>query len=164
MIRIEGLSRKAGNKTILESIDLEIHRGEIFTFIGPSGSGKTTILRLIDLLDKPTTGTIFFDGIDTTAPKTDWLSIRRRMAMVFQKPAVLNTTVAGNVAFGLKFRGVERSDIDGRIREALEIVGLLHLADRKAVTLSAVKCNVWQSHGHWSPGGSPSPGRTDRKS
>ena len=60
MIRIEGLSRKAGSKTILESIDLEIHRGEIFTFIGPSGSGKTTILRLIDLLDKPTTGTHFF--------------------------------------------------------------------------------------------------------
>ena len=136
MIRIEGLSRKAGSKTILESIDLEIHRGEIFTFIGPSGSGKTTILRLIDLLDKPTTGTIFFDGIDTTAPKTDWLSIRRRMSMVFQKPAVLNTTVAGNVAYGLKFRGVDKSDIDGRVREALEIVGLLHLADRKAVTLS----------------------------
>jgi tungstate transport system ATP-binding protein len=136
MIRIEGLSRIAGGKTILESIDLEIHRGEIFTFIGPSGSGKTTLLRLIDLLDTPTTGTIIFDGTDTTAPDTDRLSIRRRMSMVFQKPAVLNITVAGNVAFGLKFRGIEKSETDSRVHEALDIVGLLHLADRKAVTLS----------------------------
>ena len=137
MIRIAGLSRRASGKTILESIDLEIHRGEIFTFIGPSGSGKTTILRLIDLLDFPTTGTIIFDGTDTAASNAAVrLSIRRRMAMVFQKPAVLNTTVAGNVAFGLKFRGMEKSEIDSRVPEALDIVGLLHLADRKAVTLS----------------------------
>jgi tungstate transport system ATP-binding protein len=136
MIRIEGLARVAGGKTILESIYLEIQRGEIFTFIGPSGSGKTTLLRLIDLLDTPTSGTIIFDGTDTTAPDTDQLSIRRRMSMVFQKPAVLNLTVAGNVAFGLKFRGVEKSETDTRVHEALDIVGLLHLANRKAVTLS----------------------------
>jgi tungstate transport system ATP-binding protein len=136
VIRIAGLSRRAGGKTILESIDLEIHRGEIFTIIGPSGSGKTTLLRLIDLLDMPTTGTIIFDGTNTAANEHVRLSIRRRMAMVFQKPAVLNTTVAANVAFGLKFRGVEKSQIDLRVHEALDIVGLLHLADRKAVTLS----------------------------
>ena len=58
------------------------------------------------------------------------------MAMVFQKPAVLNTTVAGNVAFGLKFRGEEKSEIDPRVRDALDIVGLLHLSERRAVTLS----------------------------
>jgi tungstate transport system ATP-binding protein len=136
VIRIAGLSRRAGGKTILEPIDLKIHRGEIFTLIGPSGSGKTTILRLIDLLDMPTTGTITFDGIDTSASNAVRLSIRRRMAMVFQKPAVLNTTVAGNVAFGLKFRSIEKKEIDTRVKEALDIVGLLHLADRKAVTLS----------------------------
>ena len=137
MIRITDLSRRAGGKTILESINIEIHRGEILTFIGPSGSGKTSLLRLIDLLDMPTTGTIIFDGIDTaTSNEGVRLYLRRRMAMVFQKPAVLNTTVAGNVAFGLKFRNTEKSEIESRVREALEIVGLLHLADRKAVTLS----------------------------
>ena len=52
MIRLEGISRRAGSKTILESVNLEIQRGEIFAFIGPSGSGKTTVLRLIDLLDQ----------------------------------------------------------------------------------------------------------------
>jgi len=136
MIRIEGLSRVAGSKTILDSIYIEINRGEIFTFIGPSGSGKTTLLRLIDLLDTPTTGSIIFDGTDTTAPDTEWLAIRRRMSMVFQKPAVLNITVAGNVAFGLNFRGIEKSETNTRVHEALDIVGLLHLAERKAVTLS----------------------------
>lgn len=116
---------------------MEIQRGEIFTVIGPSGSGKTTLLRLIDLLDLPTTGTVIFDGIDTAASNEGVrLSIRRRMAMVFQKPAVLNTTVAANVAFGLRFRGVEKSQIDVRVHEALDIVGLLNHADRKAVTLS----------------------------
>lgn len=137
MIRITDLSRHVGGKTILESINIEIHRDEILTFIGPSGSGKTSLLRLIDLLDMPTTGTITFDDIDTaTSNEGVRLSLRRRMAMVFQKPAVLNTTVAGNVAFGLKFRNTEKSEIESRVREALEIVGLLHLADRKAVTLS----------------------------
>jgi tungstate transport system ATP-binding protein len=58
------------------------------------------------------------------------------MSMVFQKPAVLNITVAGNVAFGLNFRGIEKSETDTRVQEALDIVGLLHLADRKAITLS----------------------------
>ena len=87
--------------------------GEIFTLIGPSGSGKTSLIRLIDLLDTPTAGKIFFDGTDTATHEKDRLAIRRRMAMVFQKPAVLNTTVANNVAFGLKFRGVgERRDND----------------------------------------------------
>jgi len=56
--------------------------------------------------------------------------------MVFQKPAVLNTTVSGNIAFGLKFRGVERSEIDARVHQVLDIVGLLHLSERRAVTLS----------------------------
>ncbi len=134
---MSGISREVGGgKKILDGIDLEIQRGEIFTFIGPRGSGKTSLLRLIDLLDTQTRGIIKFDGTDTMASGTDRLSIRRRMAMVFQKPAVLNTTVAGNVAFGLKFRGEEKSQIDSRVHETLGIVGLLHLADRRAVTLS----------------------------
>ncbi len=136
MIRISGLFRKAGTRNILDAIDLEIMPGEIFTLIGPSGSGKTSLLRIIDLLDNPTTGKIVFDGTDTAATNQIRLSIRRRMAMVFQKPSVLNTTVAGNVAFGLKFRGVEKNEIGTRVREALDIVGLSHLADRRAVTLS----------------------------
>jgi tungstate transport system ATP-binding protein len=136
MIRITGLSRTAGEKTILDDINLEIRRGEIFTLIGPSGSGKTTLLRLIDLLDWPTAGTILFDGQDTAGTGQKRLTIRRRMGMVFQKPGVLNTTVGENVAFGLKFRGAEQAQITHKVRSALEQVGLLGFEERRAVTLS----------------------------
>ncbi|MDO8871831.1 MAG: ABC transporter ATP-binding protein [Methanoregula sp.] len=136
MIRISGLLRKAGEQKILEDINLEIRRGEIFTLIGPSGSGKTTLLRLIDLLDRPTSGQILFDGQDTTGAEKERLSIRRRMGMVFQKPAVLNTTVAENVAFGLKFRGADPAQIAQRVTSTLELVGLSGFEQRRAVTLS----------------------------
>jgi len=136
MIRITGLSRQIGERKILDGIDLEIRRGEIFTLIGPSGSGKTTLLRLIDLLDRPTAGKISFDGQDTAGTEQERLAIRRRMGMVFQKPGVLNVTVAENVAFGLKFRGTDRTQIAQRVTSALKLVGLLGFEEHRAVTLS----------------------------
>jgi tungstate transport system ATP-binding protein len=136
MIGIERLSRNVGDKEILHEISLEIRKGEIFTLIGPSGSGKTTLIRLLDLLDRPSSGTIFFDGIDTNGTEQVRLAIRRRMGMVFQKPAVLNTTVAENVAFGLKFRNIEKARISSRVESALDLVGLGGVESRRAVTLS----------------------------
>jgi tungstate transport system ATP-binding protein len=136
MIRIEAVTKKFGETEILKTINLKILKGEIFTLIGPSGSGKTTLLRLINLLDTPTTGKIVFDGTDTTENEKERLSVRRRMGMVFQKPAVLNTTVAENVAFGLKFRGVEESQVDKRVHSALDLVGLPDFSRRRAITLS----------------------------
>lgn len=136
MIRIEHLTKKFNGVETLREIDLTIRAGEIFAFIGPSGSGKTTLIRLIDLLDRPTTGRIVFDGQDTAGTEQERLAIRRRIGMVFQKPAVLNTTVAENVAFGLKFRGVSQEEIRERVPAALDLVGLPHFADRRAQTLS----------------------------
>lgn len=136
MIRIEHLSRSFGPKEVLRDIALEIRKGEIFTLIGPSGSGKSTLIRLIDLLDSPTSGKIFFDGRDTAGPEKDRLVIRRRMSMVFQKPAVLNTSVAENVAFGLKFRGVPATEAEKKVKFALNLVGLSDLYSRRAITLS----------------------------
>lgn len=136
MIRLEGITKKFGKSEVLKGIDLEIKDGEVFTLIGPSGSGKTTVLRIIDFLEKPTSGRYFFKGEDTGSPGADELAIRRRMAMVFQKPAVLNTTVEENVAFGLKFRKVNSAKITEKVASALELVGLSHLSGRRAVTLS----------------------------
>ena len=136
MIRIEGLTKSFGSQEIVKDITLTIRKGEIFTLIGPSGSGKTTLIRLIDLLDYPTSGTILFDGADTATSEKGRLAIRRHMGMVFQKPAVLNTTVSANVAFGLKFRGVPAEDARDRVQQALDLVGLVDLAGRRAVTLS----------------------------
>jgi tungstate transport system ATP-binding protein len=136
MIRIEAVTKKSGDSEILKTIDLTIKKGEIFTLIGPSGSGKTTLLRLINLLDTPTTGKMVFDGTDTSENEKVRLSVRRRMGMVFQKPAMLNTTVAENVAFGLKFRSLENSQIEKRVRAALDMVGLPDFSSRRAITLS----------------------------
>lgn len=136
MIRIEKLTKRFGNTETIHEISLDIRAGEVFTFIGPSGCGKTTLLRLIDLLDQPTTGTLFFGGQDTAGTETERLQFRRRMAMVFQKPAVLSTTVAANVSFGLKFRGVPEDEMQQKVSAALELVGLADFARRMAVTLS----------------------------
>jgi tungstate transport system ATP-binding protein len=136
MIRISGLSRKFGDREVVSGIDLEIRRSEIFALIGPSGSGKTTLLRLLDLLDRPTNGSITFDGMQTDGPEHERRTIRRRMAMVFQKPGVLNTTAEQNVSFGLEFRGVERGQVRNRVTRALEMVGLSGFTQRRAVTLS----------------------------
>lgn len=136
MIRIEKLTKKIGNADTIRETSLAIRAGGIFTFIGPSGSGKTTLIRLIDLLERPTSGTIFFDGIDTAGTEQVRLAIRRRMGMVFQKPAVLNTTVAKNVAFGLRFRGVPEAEAQKKVHSALELVGLPDFTGRRAVTLS----------------------------
>lgn len=136
MIECTGLSCTAGGRTILEGIDLQVRKGEIFTLIGPSGSGKTTLLRLIDLLDRPSGGRLAIDGTDTNAAEPVRLMLRRRMGMVFQKPVVLNTTVRENVAFGLKFRGQYSRDSAAAIDEKLALVGLPDFAGRKAVTLS----------------------------
>jgi tungstate transport system ATP-binding protein len=136
MIRIEKLTKKFGNTETIKETNLEIRAGEIFTFIGPSGSGKTTVIRLIDLLQWPTSGRIFFDGKDTNDTEQVRLAIRRRMGMVFQKPAVLNTTVAKNVNFGLKFRGVPEAEAQRKVQGALELVGLPHFTNRRAITLS----------------------------
>ncbi len=136
MIQITSLCRTAGDRKILESVTLTIRRGEIFTLIGPSGSGKTTLLRLIDLLDTPDSGTITIDGFPTDGTEPERLKIRRRMAMVFQKPSVLNSTVEENIAAGLKFRGIAREEITKEVSSVLELVGLSHLSGRRAPTLS----------------------------
>ncbi len=136
MIRITGVSRRIGNRAILDGIDLEIRKGEIFTLIGPSGSGKTSLLRLLDLLDLPTTGSIAINGSVTDVSAQERLSLRRRMAMVFQKPAVLNSTVEENVASGLKFRKIPGDEISRDVAGALNLVKLSHLTGRRAVTLS----------------------------
>jgi len=84
-------------KWILEDISLEIPLGEVFTILGPSGSGKTSLLRLLNRLDDPTSGEIFFDGEPLGA--FDPLQLRRRIGYIFQVPTMLPGTVADNLAY-----------------------------------------------------------------
>jgi tungstate transport system ATP-binding protein len=121
---------------ILRDINLEVKHGEVFVIIGPTGSGKTTLLRLVGLLDKPTAGEIFFGGQEVTDSESSRLEMRRRMAMVFQKPAVFDASVHANVAYGLKVRKEERAIRRSKVATALETVGLSGYERRNARTLS----------------------------
>ena len=132
MIRIENLYMAFGEKEILRNINLEIHRGEIFSLIGPSGAGKTTLLRILNLLEKPIKGDMKFNGMETSGI----LDIRRRMSLLFQTPTIFNKSVFENVAYGLKVRGINRNIIEKKVRDALNIMGLPGMEDQRAGTLS----------------------------
>ncbi len=126
-----------GKKEVLKDVSFSIKDGENFTFIGPSGSGKTTILRLIDMLERPTSGKIVISGTDVTKLRDrQKTNARRRMSMVFQKPSPLRGSVYANVAIGLKYRGVNQAEISKQVSESLELVGLEGYEERDANTLS----------------------------
>ncbi|MGC9445251.1 MAG: ABC transporter ATP-binding protein [Candidatus Methanospirareceae archaeon] len=136
MIEVNQVARRYREKEVLTDINLTIERGEIFAIIGPTGAGKTTLLRLIDLLELPSSGSIRVHGVDTNTNTKKRLAIRRKMSLLFQKPALFNTSVYDNVTYGLKFRGVPRAEIDEKVTHALELVGLSSYASRLATTLS----------------------------
>ena len=84
MIKIEHLKKEYPNVIPLKDVSVEIHEGDVISIIGPSGTGKSTLLRCINRLEKPTSGKIWFDDVEITAPKCDINSVRQRMGMVFQ--------------------------------------------------------------------------------
>ncbi len=136
LIETVDLCQRYGEQDILRNINIRIDRGEVFALIGPTGSGKTTLLRLVDLIDAPASGKIYFDGTDITESGGMRLEARRRMAFVLQKPIVFNTSVSDNIAYGLRWRGVSRSDTRAKVSSTLEMVGLTADKKRNARTLS----------------------------
>jgi tungstate transport system ATP-binding protein len=134
LIEIHGLYKSFGKSEILTDINQDIEEGKVLALIGPTGSGKTTLLRQIDLLDQPTRGSIFLHGEDIfRLSSREKLLVRRRMAMVFQKPVMFSSSVYENVAYGLKMRGKDSRDL---VLRALDEVGLSGYESRNAATLS----------------------------
>jgi len=136
LIEIVDLHQKHGEQDALKNINIKVDKGETFALIGPTGAGKTTLLRLIDLLDLPTSGRIYLDGTDVTESGRVRLEARRRMAFVLQKPVVFNTSVYGNIAYGLKWRGTGENSIHQKVNSILEMVNLSAYKNRNARTLS----------------------------
>ncbi len=132
MIRIENLSKSFGSKEVLKNVNLVINRGEIFALIGPSGVGKTTLLRILNFLETPSDGRFVFNDINSSHK----IDARRRMSMLFQIPAIFNTSVFNNVAYGLEIRGVGKNTVKEKVINALNIVGLPGKEHQKARTLS----------------------------
>lgn len=136
LIEIVNVNHGYNSKQVLKGISLSIREGEIFALIGPTGAGKTTVLRLIDQLEEPASGRIYFAGEDTLDASKPRVQIRRRMAMVFQKPTLFNISVYDNVAYPLKVRGYNRKKIFKRVSRILEMVALEGYQKKSARVLS----------------------------
>lgn len=137
MIEFDHVAMNFGKKEVLKDVSFSINDGEIFTFIGPSGAGKTTVLRLIDMLERPTSGKILIDGTDVTKLRDrEKIQVRRKMSMVFQKPSPLRGSVYANIAVGLQFRKMNADETSRRVLESLKLAELKGYEGRKAITLS----------------------------
>ena len=130
IIQIKNLSKVFDSQGIkvaaLDNLSLDIYNGDIYGVIGMSGAGKSTLVRCINALEKPTSGTVIFDGKDLTEQKAAELNkTRRSMSMIFQQFNLLaQRTVIGNICFPLEVAGIPRREAKEKARGLLELVGL----------------------------------------
>src|SRR3954465_9737429 len=135
-IRLAGVHKQFGDVTAVDGVDLEIRHGEFFTMLGPSGSGKTTCLRMIAGFERPDAGRIELAGQDVTSlPPAE-----RDVNTVFQDYALFpHMNVAENVGYGLKVKGVAKSDRAERVADALKLVRLDGYGGRRPSQPSGAK-------------------------
>ncbi|WP_435281411.1 ABC transporter ATP-binding protein [Streptomyces koelreuteriae] len=132
-VRLDGVSKQFADSYAVHQLDLDIETGAFFSLLGPSGCGKTTTLRMIGGFSDPTEGAVLLGGEDVTALPPN----KRNVNTVFQSYALFDhLSIADNVGFGLKRKGVDRAEIRRRVGEMLELIQLAGLADRKPGTLS----------------------------
>ncbi len=138
LIKVEGLEKSFGKIGVLKGIDTEIKKGEVVCIIGPSGSGKSTFLRCLNLLEEPTGGHIYFEGVDITDPKTNINTHRQKMGMVFQQFNLFpHMTVLKNMTISpIKVLGLSKAEAEQRAMKLLERVGLADRANSYPSQLS----------------------------
>jgi len=133
IVRVEGITKRFGPVTAVDSVDLAIERGELFALLGGSGCGKTTLLRLLAGFETPDSGRVFIDGQDMTGVPPH----RRPVNMMFQSYALFpHMSVADNVGYGLRREGLAKRETAQRVAEALELVRLSDLGARRPGQLS----------------------------
>ncbi|MEG3894734.1 MULTISPECIES: amino acid ABC transporter ATP-binding protein [unclassified Microcoleus] len=130
-VKVDRLYKSFGNLKVLREITTEIHKGEVIAIIGPSGCGKSTFLRCLNLLEIPTSGQIYIDEVEITAPKTDIMQMRQKVGMVFQHFHLFpHMTVLENVTYApLKVKHIAKDEARQKGLELLEKVGLSDKAD-----------------------------------
>ena len=132
VIRSDRLGRVVGGKVLVEDVTFDVRGGEMLAIVGPSGSGKSSLLRLMNRLDEPTSGTVHVEGVDyrEIAPR----ELRRKLSMVMQRPYLFPGTVEDNLRFGPQQRG--EIVPAGEIGKLLDRVGLSGYAARNVANLS----------------------------
>jgi tungstate transport system ATP-binding protein len=128
-LALDGLSFAAGERTIVDRVSLRLEAGTTTVVLGANGAGKSVLLRLMHGLLAPTGG-----GLEWN--ESDAARVRRRQAMVFQRPVMLRRSALANIVYALALAGVPAAEREAQAREALEEVGLAHLAARPARVLS----------------------------
>ncbi|WP_456269106.1 amino acid ABC transporter ATP-binding protein [Kushneria sp. AK178] len=141
MIALKGITKRFGEHTVLDGIDLSLERGEIIVVIGPSGTGKSTLLRCVNFLERPDAGQLKVGDLSVDAArasKDDILGLRRRTAFVFQNYALFaHKTALENIAERMiVVEGLSKADAHARAREILERIGLADKAEAYPAALS----------------------------
>ncbi len=132
-IKVQGVSKHFGDFTAVDSVDLEIYKGELFSLLGGSGCGKTTLLRMLAGFETPSSGNIFIDGVNMN----DVPPYERPVNMMFQSYALFpHMNVEKNVAYGLRREGVAGDEINQRVDDMLAMVELTQFRKRKPHQLS----------------------------
>ena len=131
LIQVKNLGKTFGRQTVLQDITVDINRGDVVCVIGPSGSGKSTFLRCLNRLEEPSSGHIFFEGVDICDPKTDIDLHRQHMGMVFQQFNLFpHMDILKNLTLGpMKLQGKSEAEAKETAMELLEKVGLADRAE-----------------------------------
>jgi ABC-type Fe3+/spermidine/putrescine transport system ATPase subunit len=133
VLGLDGLTKRYGAVAAVDGVSVEIHEGELVSFVGPSGCGKTTLLRMAGGFVRPDAGRVLLDGADVTGAPPN----RRATAMVFQSYALFpHLSVADNVGYALRVRHRPRAEVAARVDELLQLVRLDGLGERRPDQLS----------------------------
>lgn len=138
LIEIKDLCKSYGDHLVLDHINTTIHKGEVIAIVGPSGCGKSTFLRSLNLLEKPESGAIIFEGTDLLDKKTNINHVRQKIGMVFQQFNLFpNMTVRENIMLApVKLKGMSKEEASKRAEELLSRVGLSDKAEAYPGNLS----------------------------
>lgn len=134
-LAITHISKSYDGKTVLKDCSFSFDKEGVYVLTGPNGSGKSTFLRIAALIESPDRGEVRYLSDGEALP--DDILLRRRMTLVLPRIGLFNTTVYGNMAYGLKVRGMQKRAIEEKVCGYLESFGLLHKKNQKALTLSS---------------------------
>ena len=138
MLEVKNLVKKFDNNTVLNGISFKVNKGDVVAIIGPSGCGKTTLLRCLNMIEKPTSGDIYFENVKINDPHTDLSKVRQKMGMVFQQFNLFpHLTVSDNITLApVKHKKLSKSAANKRMMSLLKMINLTTKKDSYPSELS----------------------------